>query len=594
MLDPRLEYSNRLEAHLKTISAKDRLHIRIGNLKLIVVAGGLVIAYLSLSKNLLPTYWLLVLIGALVVLAVAHELIIRAKTRASGAADYYHKGIARIEDRWSGTGQRGDRFRADDHVYAEDLDLFGRGSLFELLSTARLPMGENRLADWLCRPSPKPVILARQELVCELRQKLDLRENLAIAGEKLRPRLDPESLVGWAERAPDLPNNVWRGVVVALAVAAVATSVYYFLSSVAWPFILVLMIEGFLRWQLRGKAKAVIDGVSCNAEGLLLFSNVLELLEREPFISPQLQKLCAPLKEHPKPSSEVIRRLARIVYWIDSRHNLLVGLAELPLLYTLQIGFAAEAWRCRWGGKMRTWVNVAAEMEAVLSLATYSFEHPADLFPEFVEDSSVFFNGEDLGHPLIPDAKCVRNSVRLDHDTRVMLVSGSNMSGKSTLLRTIGINAVLAMSGAPIRGRSLRLSPLIIGTSIRRTDSLQQGRSGFYTEILHIRRVFNLPEEPTPVLFLFDELLEGTNSKDRRMGSEGLLKALLNSRAIGVVTTHDLALTEITDSVGGHVRNVHFEDQVKDGKMYFDYKLRDGVVSKSNALELMRLMGFEI
>jgi hypothetical protein len=589
-----VEYSNRLEAHLKIISAKDQLHIIIGNLKVIVVAGGLLIAYLSLSKNLLPAYWLLVLTGALVVLALVHELLIRAKARASGAADYYRKGIARIEDCWAGTGQRGDRFRPDNHVYADDLDLFGRGSLFELLSTARLPMGENRLADWLCRPSPKAVILARQELVSELRQKLDLRENLAITGERLRPRLHPESLVGWAERPPDLPGNVCRGFVVALAVAAVATGVYYYLTSVAWPVILVLMIEGFLRWQLQRKAKAVIDGVSCNAEGLLLFSNILELLEREPFVSPRLQKLCTPLKEHPKPSSEVIRRLAGIVYWIDARHGLLAGLAELPLLYTLQIGFAAEAWRRRWGGAMRTWVNAAGEMEALLSLATYSFEHPADLFPEFVEDSSVFFDGKNLGHPLIPDVNCVRNSVRLDEDTRVMLVSGSNMSGKSTLLRTIGINAVLAMAGAPIRGESLRLSPLIIGTSIRRTDSLQEGRSGFYTEILHLRRVFNLTEEPTPVLFLFDELLEGTNSKDRRIGSEGLLKALLNCRAIGVVTSHDLALTEITDSANGFVRNMHFEDQVKDGKMYFDYKLRDGVVAKSNALELMRLMGFEI
>jgi len=594
VLDPGLEYSNRLEAHLKTISATDRLHSRIGNLKVLVVVVGLLVAYLSLSRDLLSAYWLLVLIGVLVVLALVHERIIRTKTRATCAADYYRKGIARIEDRWPGTGQGGDRFRADDHVYAEDLDLFGRGSLFELLSTARLPMGENRLADWLCRPSPKPVILARQELVSELRQKLDFRENLAVTGERLRPRLDPESLVGWAERGPDLPGNVWRGVVLALTIAAVAAGVYYYLTSVVWPLFLVLMTEGFLRWQLRNKAKAVIDGVSCNAEGLLLFSNILELLETEPFVSPQLEKLCRPLKEHSKPSSEVIRRLAGIVYWIDARHSLLAGLAEVPLLYTLQIGFVAEAWRRRWGNRMRTWVNIAAEMEALLSLATYSFEHPRDLFPEFVENSSAFFNGENLGHPLIPDAKCVRNSVRLDKDTRVMLVSGSNMSGKSTLLRTIGINAVLAMSGAPVRGKSLHLSPLIIGTSIRRTDSLQQGRSGFYTEILHIRRVFNLTGEPTPVLFLFDELLEGTNSKDRRIGSEGLLKVLLNSRAIGVVTTHDLALTEITDSADGLVRNMHFEDQVKDGKMYFDYTLRDGVVSRSNALELMRLMGFEI
>jgi len=162
------------------------------------------------------------------------------------------------------------------------------------------------------------------------------------------------------------------------------------------------------------------------------------------------------------------------------------------------------------------------------------------------------------------------------------------------LLRTIGINAVLAMAGAPVRGKSLLLSPLSVGTSIRRTDSLQQGRSGFYTEILQIHRVFKLTEDSTALLFLFDELLEGTNSKDRRIGAEGLLKALLNQRAIGVITTHDLALTEIPASANGLVRNMHFEDQVKDGKMYFDYQLRHGVIAKSNALELMRLMGFEI
>jgi DNA mismatch repair ATPase MutS len=243
---------------------------------------------------------------------------------------------------------------------------------------------------------------------------------------------------------------------------------------------------------------------------------------------------------------------------------------------------------------MRSWVDVAAEMEALLSLATYSFEHPADPFPDFVEDSSATFIAEALGHPLVPDARCVRNSVRLDSQTRVMLVSGSNMSGKSTLLRTIGVNAVLAMAGAPIRAKSLRLSPVNIGTCIRRTDSLQQGRSGFYTEILQIRRVFQLTQNSAALLFLFDELLEGTNSKDRRIGAEGLLKGLLNRQAIGVVTTHDLALTEIADSSQGHIRNTHFEDQVKDGKMHFDYKLREGVIAKSNALELMRLMGFEI
>lgn len=594
MLDPRLEYSNRLDAHLNTLSAKDRLHQNIGNAKLLVVVAAFLSAYLSLSRNLFPPSWLLAPIAVYLILALWHELILRAKARAATAADYYRKGIARMEDRWAGTGQTGDRFRTEDHVYADDLDLFGKGSLFELLSTAFLPMGENRLAEWLRRPSPRPVVLARQELIAELRQKLDLRESLAVTGEGLRARLDPESLVGWAEQAPGMPGNVWRCLAFALAVAAVATGVYYFFSFILWPFVLFLSLEVGVRWKLQKRAEAVLDGVACNAEGLVLFANILELLEKESFASPQLQKLCAPLKEHPKPASQVIRSFARIVYWIDARHSLLAHLVDVPFLYTLHVAFAAESWRRRWGARMRSWVDIAAEMEALLSLATYSFEHPADPFPSFVEDSSLAFIGEALGHPLVPDAKCVRNSVRLDSETRVMLVSGSNMSGKSTLLRTIGVNAVLAMAGAPIRGKSLRLSPLNVGTCIRRIDSLQQGRSGFYTEILQIRRVFQLTEDSTTLLFLFDELLEGTNSKDRRIGAEGLLKGLLNRRAIGVVTTHDLALTEIADSSKGEIRNMHFEDQVKDGIMHFDYKLREGIIAKSNALELMRLMGFEL
>ena len=594
MLDPRQEYLNRLDLRLKTLSTKELLHARIGNLKLAVVVAGFLLAYLSFLRNLFSVYWLLFWLAVYLALAVEHELVIRAKARASTAADYYRRGIARMEDRWVGTGQTGERFRTENHVYAEDLDLFGTGSLFELLSTARLPMGENRLAAWLCRPSPKSVVLARQELVTEFRQKLDLRENLAVTGEALRPRLDPESLVAWAQGARELPGNPWRGVALALAFAAIATGVVYSLTLIVWPVTLVVAFEALLRWRLRKKTGAVIDRVPSNAEGLVLFSDILELLEKEPFNSLEAKELCAPLRQGPLPASKVMRRLARIVYWVDSRHNLLMQLVDLPLLYTVQVGFAAEAWRRRWGASMRTWVNIAAEMEALLSLATYSFEHPADPFPEFAAESSTTFIGESLGHPLIPDAECVRNSVRLDSQTRVMLVSGSNMSGKSTLLRTIGVNAVLAMAGAPLRGKSLRLSPLSVGTSIRRTDSLQRGRSGFSTEILQIRRVFRLTEDSTALLFLFDELLEGTNSKDRRIGAEGLLKALLKQRAIGVITTHDLALTEITDAANGFARNMHFEDQVKDGKMHFDYKLREGIVTKSNALELMRLMGFEI
>jgi DNA mismatch repair ATPase MutS len=298
-------------------------------------------------------------------------------------------------------------------------------------------------------------------------------------------------------------------------------------------------------------------------------------------------------------ASQAIGALARIGYWIDARGGLIAKMLELPFLYTVQVGLAAETWRRKYGRSLRAWVEITGEVEALISLAAYSYEHPADPFPVFVEASEArtaqpVFDGEELGHPLIPAAKCVRNSVRLNAETRVMLVSGSNMSGKSTFLRTAGINAVLAMAGAPVRGTSLRMTPVTLGSSIRRVDSLQENRSSFFTEILRIRDVFELTEGSAPVLFLFDELMEGTNSNDRKIGAEGLFRALLERRAAGIVTTHDLALTEITGAHSSVVRNVHFQDYVDDGKMRFDHKLRDGVVAKSNALELMRLIGLKV
>jgi DNA mismatch repair ATPase MutS len=283
------------------------------------------------------------------------------------------------------------------------------------------------------------------------------------------------------------------------------------------------------------------------------------------------------------------------VYWVDARENLLLKMAELPFLYTLQVAFAAEAWKRRHGRRMRRWLEIAGEMEALVSLSTYAYEHPADVFAEFVDaGAGARLDGEELGHPLLAADKCVRNSVLLDAGTQLLLVSGSNMSGKSTLLRTVGINAVLAMAGAPIRGARMRLTPLTVGTRIRSGDSLQEGRSNFYTEILHIRRVFDLMGKSEPLLFLFDELLDGTNSHDRRIAAEKLLRTLVDGGAIGMVTTHDLALTEIGAVIGAGLKNVHFEDQVADGKMRFDYRLRDGVVTKSNAIELMRIIGLDV
>ncbi len=601
MSQPRAEYASRLEARREIVRAKDVLHARIGNAKLATVVAGIVLAWLALKDHLFPPYWLAFAIVAYAGLALAHEFVLRARARASGAANFYDRGIARIEDRWQGAGGTGERFRDAKHVYADDLDLFGKGCLFELLSTARLPMGEQCLAQWLTAAPPVPVIHERHGVIADLRAKLDLREELALIGEELRARLDPRSLIAWAESPALLPGGtsaaLLRLFAALLSLCAAGAIGYFFFTAKLLPLLAVLVIAGAVLGWLRKSAVRVVSGLTANAEGLELFSKILERLEREPFTSPRLQAFATELKSGSQTASRAIRRLARIVYWIDARNGLLAKSMELPFLYTVQTAMAADAWRRLYGGKLRAWAEITGELEALLSLAGYSYEHPDDPFPEFVEhptNEPAVFEGEELGHPLIPSAACVRNDVRLDAATRVLLVSGSNMSGKSTCLRTAGVNAVLAMAGAPIRGKSLRLTPLSLGTSIRRVDSLQENRSSFYTEILRIKDVFELTKGPAPVLFLFDELLEGTNSNDRRIGSDGLLRALLACGAMGIVTTHDLALTEIAAALPGAVRNVHFQDYVEGGKMRFDYKLREGVVAKSNALELMRLIGLKV
>jgi DNA mismatch repair ATPase MutS len=270
-----------------------------------------------------------------------------------------------------------------------------------------------------------------------------------------------------------------------------------------------------------------------------------------------------------------------------------VATLDVPLLYSLHAALAAERWRKTHGDVIHSWLDTVGEVEALISLANYSYEHPRDPFPEFVEGDATL-QGDELGHPLIAQAHCVRNSARLGGATKVLLISGSNMSGKSTYLRTVGINTVLAMAGAPVRAARLRMTPLQVGASIRINDSLHEGSSRFYAEITRLRQLVDLQGRGPSLLFLLDEMLQGTNSKDRRIGAQGIVQAFVARGAIGLISTHDLALTEIAGLPSGALRNVHFQDEIVDGRLQFDFTLREGVVTKSNAIELMRSVGLEV
>jgi DNA mismatch repair ATPase MutS len=592
-LSPSEEYSQRQQAREATVRHFEQVHLRLGNIRLLVVIAALIVAWWAFKRDAFSGWWLLVPLFLFVGLAIFHAEILRRRSFAERAVNFYRKGLERIEDRWIGTGQQGERIDISSSLYATDLDLFGRGSLFELLSQARTRMGEDTLARWLLTPSSLAEIGERHAAIAELRDRPDLREDMAILGKDLRVGVHPEALTRWAE-APNRLAQPWlRWFSAALAILAVVTAVVWAEVGTKTPFFVILLAETIITASLHKRTNAILHETEHALEDLQLLSLLLSRVEREQFVTPRMKAIKTELSSHELSGSKAIARLRNIVEYIRSLENPIMRALNIPLLYAVQTAYAAEAWRSAHGSAVRSWLRAMGEMEALLSLSGYSYEHPVDPFPELVEGVPCF-HATDLGHPLIPDTQCVRNSVSLCGETRVLLVSGSNMSGKSTLMRAVGINSVLAMAGAPVRAGNIKLSPLQIGASILVNDSLQEGSSRFYAEITRLRYICDLAEERPPVLFLLDELLQGTNSKDRLVGAEGVVRALLDSGAIGMISTHDLALTNIVELSEGHIHNVHLQDEIVEGRMKFDFRLHDGVVTKSNGIELMRLIGLKV
>jgi hypothetical protein len=584
-----------LEARRRAVAGHEQRHRTIGNLRLMVFIGAGVMAWLIWGRSLFSGFWLGLPAAVFVCLIVAHERVLRARRAAGRAVAHYERALARCDGQWRGHGETGERFLDGAHPYAADLDLFGPGSLFELLSSARTRMGEQTLADWLLESAEPAALQARHEAIAELRPMLDLREDLAVLGEDVRTGVHPAELAAWGEGRRDalLESRIARAVALAIPCLVAVSAVLWGVKGWRDPFFAMLAAVAIFIARYRRVVARVVEAVEQPAHDLTLLAKVLARLEREQFTSARLMELRAALDVTGLPPSARIGKLNRLIEMLDSRDNPFMKVVGPLMLWTEQLAFAIEAWRRVSGTALRRWLAAVGEIEALCCLAAYAFEHPADVFPESASHGACF-EGDEMAHPLLDASRVVRNSVRLGGDLRVLIVSGSNMSGKSTLLRTVGINAVLAQAGAPVCARRLKLSRLALGASIRTMDSLQDGTSRFYAEIKRLHQIMELTAGPLPVLFLLDELLHGTNSHDRRIGAEAIVRGLVERGAMGLVTTHDLALAQVVEGLAPRAANVHFEDQFENGRMRFDYRLHAGVVEKSNALELMRSVGLEV
>jgi hypothetical protein len=590
--DPRPEYLRRIDERRAESARQFERFRRVGFVRLEVVDIGLILLWRVFAG--LSAWWLVFPIVLFVALGRVQARISAARFRCERGARLYEQGIVRLDDRWAGTGATGDRFLDLEHPYAQDLDLFGRGSLFELLSTARTDVGEETLAHWLLTPAGLDVVRARQNAVTELRPKLDLREDLALLGEGVPSGESARGLAAWAN-SPYWNISPWtRPIAIAISALTILALVLWFLGFSPVPFLLVAIVRQVYLYRLRERIERVISEVDGPGNNLSLLAGILKRLEDEHHESALLRDLRAALEVDGSPPSIQIAWLSRLIELLDSRRNFVFAPAAAILLWPLQCAISIERWRQTSGPAVGRWLSAVGEFEALNSFAAYAYEHPQDPFPELLDSRDAHFDAVSMGHPLIPAQRNVRTDLSLTGDLRVLIVSGSNMSGKSTLLRSIGINVVLALAGAPVRAVSLRLSPLQVGASIRIQDSLQAGASRFYAEITRLRQIVGLTDGERPVLFLLDEILHGTNSHDRQIGAEKVVHGLIDRGAIGLITTHDLALARIVDELAPRAANVHFEDQFENGQMRFDYRLRDGVVQRSNALELMRSVGLEV
>jgi hypothetical protein len=590
---PHEEYRRRLKTLNERQGEQQRWQRIAGYSQLLVGVVAVIWILLSVRHFGASSFLLLIPVAIFVVLAVVQERWIRSIRRCSRAINFYESALRRLDGAWAGTGEPGDRFLDPSHPYARDLDLFGKASLFELLCTARTRAGEETLARWLLEPASIEEIRRRQSATAELKNRLDFREQLSTLGENLRLGARPESLAAWGESGSRLQSNFMRILAPLLAAA-------WLLSVLCWGIwgrveFLLLATAVNLGVSLRHRLHLAEAAHMAEEAGqdLALLSQVLGAFESERFASPKLAELQEMLKREGTVPSVAIAKLNRLVESLESGHNLFIRAIDPVIFWSLQFSLAIESWRVRFGPTLRVWIEAVGEMEALLAVAAYTYEHPGDVLPELTARGPCF-EAEALAHPLLPRESAVRNDFKLDSDLGLIMLSGPNMAGKSTFLRGVGISVVLAQTGAPVCANKLVLSRLAVTASICVLDSLQGGISRFYAEIQRLKQIMDLTRESLPVLFLLDELLSGTNSHDRLIGAQSVVQKLMERGAVGLVTTHDLALTQIPVLIGPRALNFHFEDRLEEGELKFDYKLRPGVVQTSNALQLMRSIGLEI
>jgi DNA mismatch repair ATPase MutS len=483
-----------------------------------------------------------------------------------------------------------------EHPYTSDLDIFGDRSLFQYLNRTSIARGRECLADWLSHPAVPDIILKRQSAVAELTDMLDWRQEFYACGRLSRETgQDYDALLTWLSSRPMmLGNRIYRSLLVLLPILTLSS-----LAMVSWlipwniPVTFILIQLGLVGWNLR-RINHHHNQVSRKYELLVKYADLIRLAEEEKFESGRLQALQEELRSDGNSAGQKLRSLARIVVDFDRRLNMIMGgVLNGLLLWDLQCILRLEKWKIKSARELPGWFAVLGEFEALNSLAGFRFNAPESVFPK-PDPGGAIIHASSLSHPLIPPGENIPNDISIDHFGQFMLITGSNMAGKSTFLRTVGVNLVLAAAGAPVMAENMQFTPIKIFTSMRVRDSLSSRESTFYAELKRLRKIIETHNKGQRSLLLLDEILKGTNSRDKHFGSEMFIRQLIELNSAGLIATHDLELSKLETEFPDHIRNYCFEVEIKLQEFIYDYKLRNGVCQTMNATELMKKMGITI
>jgi hypothetical protein len=583
----------RFEKELAGANRQSNLLVMLRSLIAVLITG--FIGYWFYTKKLGSLFYPAVLLVVFIVLVVLHRRTNNKINYLQNLVRINETALLRLSGKWTTLPETGNRFFDPGHPYSTDLNIFGQGSLFQYINATTSYMGGQTLAQFLSRPAGHEEILPRQQAVKELAQELDWRQHFqAIGTGSVDRRLNPAGLIAWAEDQALVLDKKRTGLIRVLPVITISLLILKVLGIVPLFVPLIMLLVQLITVNFSEKAvRKTFDATGRAVAELECYSALLACIEEKGFQAPLLTDLKKRLGTNNQPSSVRIKALSKITDRINLRSAQLHFLINLLTFWDLHTLIKLEKWKVKSGMSLGAWLKVIGQFEALAGLAGLAHDHPGWAFPEVV-DNPPFFEAVELGHPLVHDNVRVCNDVYLPDPGTVFIITGSNMSGKSTFLRTVGINLVLAYAGGPVCARSMSCSMMNVYTSMQVHDNLEQRTSTFYAELKRIKTIVDAVNNGEPVVFLLDEIFKGTNSRDRIFGAKTLIKKLCRMPVIGLITTHDLELGGLEKEIPRCVKNYHFTDTICDNQISFDYRLRPGISRTTNAIALMKMVGIEV